>query len=76
MTYQPKTVQQIKQAYEALFGIQGSRLDLMTLGEMREAVKTGVANSKAPVRGSAKRKVQVKGYWSDTFKCMVSIPED
>lgn len=70
------TTKQLKQTYEALFGIQGSRLDRLTVGEMKTAVETGVANSKAPVRGSAKVRVQVKGYWSDTFKCMVSIPED
>jgi len=70
------TTKQLKQTYEALFGIQGSRLDRLTIGEMKTAIQSGVANGKAPVRGSAKVRVQVKGYWSDTFKCMVSTPED
>lgn len=38
------------QEYEAYFGIQGSRIWKLTRDELAEAIRTNIANSKAPSR--------------------------
>lgn len=54
-----KTTAQMKQDYEARFGIQGHRMDNLSPDELVRALKTNTPNWKAPARGSATRKVQI-----------------
>lgn len=43
-------VRQLMQEYEAYFGIQGSRIWLLSRDELLEAIRTNTANDKAPSR--------------------------
>lgn len=56
MTSYKKMTSDLIMNYEALFGIQGSRIQKLSNTEMQIAISSKIANTKAPARGSAVRK--------------------
>lgn len=59
MNAKTQTTRQLKQQYEAMFGIQGSRIDQIRHDELLSAVRNQRPHRLCPARGSAARKVQV-----------------
>jgi hypothetical protein len=53
MNYKQQTSKLIMN-YEAMFGIQGHRIEKLSNKEMQIAISTNTANVKAPARGSRK----------------------
>lgn len=56
MTNYKQTTSNLIMRYEAMFGIQGSRIEKLSNNEMQIAINTKTANQKAPARGSAIRR--------------------